>query len=53
LYYVVAHEIGHAYGCRHSDQEADIMYPYLSQAKIILYPDPQFYDPDSIEEIRD
>lgn len=53
LYYVIAHEIGHAYGADHSDQSADIMYPTLSQAKMILYPDPQFYDPDSIEGIRD
>lgn len=53
LYYVIAHEVGHAYGAEHSDQSADIMYPSLSQAKMILYPDPQFYDPDSIEEIRD
>ncbi len=53
LYYVIAHEIGHAYGAEHSDQSPDVMYPTLSQSKMILYPDPGFYDPDVIAELRD
>jgi hypothetical protein len=53
LSYVIAHEVGHAYGCVHSDDEADIMYPYLSQSKMILYPEPQFYDEESVSELLD
>jgi predicted Zn-dependent protease len=53
LQYVIMHEMGHAYGAEHSDNAADIMYPYISQSKLILYPDPQFYDQDSLDEFRD
>lgn len=53
IQYVVMHELGHAYGAEHSDNVADIMYPYITGAKLILYPEPEFYDQDSLDEFRD
>lgn len=53
MQYVIMHEMGHAYGAGHSDNVADIMYPYISQSKLMLYPEPTFYDQDSLEAFRD
>lgn len=53
IQYVIMHEMGHAYGAAHSDNVADIMYPYITGTKLILYPEPEFHDQDSLDEFRD
>lgn len=50
--YVIIHEIAHTYGCEHSDDEEDIMYPTLSISKCINYPNPEFTDPNSLAELH-
>ena len=53
MQYVVVHELGHAYGCKHSDNKQDVMYPQISQAKIIVYPEPEFVDSEVLAELLD
>ena len=33
LFKIVAHELGHVFGCYHTNDESDIMYPFLSNKK--------------------
>jgi hypothetical protein len=49
--YVVMHEIGHLYGCNHSGNTKDVMYPYLSESQLIVTPEPQFIDSNSLVEL--
>lgn len=53
IQYVIMHEMGHTYGAGHSDVYADIMYPYISQRKLVLYPEPEFHDEESLAEFLD
>lgn len=51
--YVTMHEIAHTYGCVHSEEEDDILYPTLSVLKCADYPTPQFTDINTLAELHD
>lgn len=53
LKYVIIHEILHQYGCDHSDDNDDVMYAYLSLSRVILNPDPEITDSETLVELLD